>query len=165
MSEILNFEVERTYEVTMDYMVKHWTPVSRHASKEEAEAEIARLQQEFSSLDCMYHVRDHTPTDYEAIDAAFNAQYWAGQARVAEARLKAERETYALKGMEVEVVKGRKVPKGTKGEVFWVGESTFGYTTSWRVGFKTAEGEKHFTALSNVEAVEGWPYEDEAEVA
>lgn len=151
-----NFEVERTYDVTMDHMVKHWSSVSRHATREEAEAEIARLEGEFSSLDCMYHVRDHTPvaqTDWDAVDASWNARYWADRAAAARAQQANIDAIYALKGEEVEVVKGRKVPVGTTGTVFWVGESTFGHTTSWRVGFKTAKGEKHFTALSNVEAV------------
>ncbi len=53
------------------------------------------------------------------------------------------------RGREVKVVKGRKVPVGTAGQVFWYGQTQYG----WRVGFTTAAGEKHFTAASNVEVV------------
>lgn len=52
-----------------------------------------------------------------------------------------------VKGQTVTVVKGRKVPKGTTGIVFWVGENQWGP----QVGFK-ADGETYFTALGNVES-------------
>lgn len=59
---------------------------------------------------------------------------------------------------EVRVVKGRKVPIGTTGTVFWIGMrnySKYGYWWSWevRVGIKTAEGETYFTAENNIELV------------
>jgi hypothetical protein len=70
------------------------------------------------------------------------------------------------KGDEVEVVKGRKVPKGTKGVVIWMGEGTsYGFRQGgWgsyraqraapaRLGVKDAEGTVHWTAASNVEVV------------
>lgn len=53
-----------------------------------------------------------------------------------------------IKGQTVEVVRGRKVPKGTAGEIVWVGVDSFGKA---RVGIKTADGETVFTAQSNVE--------------
>ena len=52
-------------------------------------------------------------------------------------------------GTHVKVVKGRKVPVGTTGKVFWVGEGRHGE----RVGFNDGEGERYFTALTNVVAV------------
>lgn len=54
-------------------------------------------------------------------------------------------------GQTVEVFKGRKVPKGTVGEVFWVAPEADGYGVV-KVGFKTAEGVKHFTNIENVRA-------------
>jgi hypothetical protein len=51
------------------------------------------------------------------------------------------------KGKTVKVVRGRKVPKGTSGLVFWVGSNQWGESC----GFITATGDKHFTALTNVE--------------
>lgn len=53
-----------------------------------------------------------------------------------------------VKGATVTVVKGRKVPLGTTGTVTWIGEDSWGKA---RVGFRTAEGESVFTAMSNVE--------------
>ena len=56
------------------------------------------------------------------------------------------------RGTRVVVARGRKVPKGTAGEVFWVGSTRWG----WRVGF-TPDGVENdgnngtFTALSNVD--------------
>jgi hypothetical protein len=52
------------------------------------------------------------------------------------------------KGVIVEVVKGRKIPIGTRGEVFWSGEGSFGE----RVGIM-ADGEKIYIAATNVKAV------------
>lgn len=49
-------------------------------------------------------------------------------------------------GDRVKVVKGRKVPLGTVGKVFWVGDGKHGE----RVGFKDGDGETHWTSLSNV---------------
>jgi hypothetical protein len=73
------------------------------------------------------------------------------------------------RGVEVEVVRGRKVAKGTKGIVIWVGEgASFGGGFSgsrWgtryprprpgaaRIGVKDAAGEVHWTAATNVDVV------------
>jgi hypothetical protein len=51
-------------------------------------------------------------------------------------------------GATVEVVKGRKVAKGTVGEVFWVGDNGFGVS----VGLSLTNGEKVFTAIKNIES-------------
>ena len=57
----------------------------------------------------------------------------------------------------VRVVKGRKVPIGTEGRVFWLKRydnskhgDPWGIYSSTRVGIKTADGSTHFTALDNV---------------
>lgn len=70
-------------------------------------------------------------------------------------------------GKTVRVYKGRKVPVGTIGEVFWVGwhcRSPYGdpwgiYTTT-RVGIKDWRGDVYWTALDNVEHYEGNDGED-----
>ena len=54
-----------------------------------------------------------------------------------------------VKGATVTVVKGRKVAHGTTGTVTWIGEDSYGKA---RVGFRTADGESIFTAMSNVTA-------------
>lgn len=58
---------------------------------------------------------------------------------------------------QVEVVKGRKVKKGTVGTCFWLRRydnsrygDPWGIYSSTRIGIKTAEGETYFTALDNV---------------
>jgi hypothetical protein len=47
---------------------------------------------------------------------------------------------------DVVVFKGRKVPVGTEGRVFWMELTRWG----WSVGIETDKGDKMFTALSNV---------------
>jgi hypothetical protein len=63
-------------------------------------------------------------------------------------------------GRRVKVVKGRKVPAGAEGTVFWYGKDKYAGKnwlpwddgrTGYRVGFETANGEKFFTAATNVE--------------
>lgn len=49
----------------------------------------------------------------------------------------------------VKVVRGRKVPKGTIGRVFWMGDSGYGES----VGLELADGKKVFTAKTNVEVI------------
>ena len=67
--------------------------------------------------------------------------------RLAQAIAKGE----VVKGQTVEVFKGRKVPKGTVGVVFWVAPEEDGYGVV-KVGFTTSEGVKHFTNIENVRA-------------
>lgn len=57
-------------------------------------------------------------------------------------------------GDVVTVYKGRKVPIGTTGKVFWrnsykFGKSRFALIT-WRIGIKTFEGETFFTSADNM---------------
>jgi len=65
------------------------------------------------------------------------------------------------KGTVVKVVRGVKVPRGTVGVVFWVGDTKFGA----RVGFKDDAGEVFWTAAGNVEALEAVPVVAPAKVA
>jgi hypothetical protein len=84
------------------------------------------------------------------------AEYAAVRARVKAGRdavAAAKREAMTVrKGKTIKVVKGRKVPKGTVGECIWVGAgANYGYGEApLRVGLKTATGEVHWTAYSNV---------------
>jgi hypothetical protein len=55
-----------------------------------------------------------------------------------------------VKGATVVVARGRKVPKGTTGVVFWTGTDAFDKP---KVGFCDAAGVTHWTAASNVEPV------------
>jgi hypothetical protein len=69
------------------------------------------------------------------------------KANLAEAEAEANE---VRKGSRVEVFKGRKVPKGTVGECFWVGNGNYGP----RCGIRDDDGETHWTALSNVRPLE-----------
>ena len=53
-----------------------------------------------------------------------------------------------VKGATVVVVRGRKVPKGTTGIVFWTGTDAYDKP---KIGFRDAAGATHWTATSNVE--------------
>jgi hypothetical protein len=56
-----------------------------------------------------------------------------------------------VKDQTVVVVKGRKVPKGTTGVVMWTGVDAYDKP---RIGFRDAAGQTHWTAASNVQAVQ-----------
>lgn len=88
----------------------------------------------------------------EALVEAFKA--WQGEQRAAHQAWCRAQETltdlhYVAKGAPVKVVKGRKVPVGTTGECFWIGEGTWGT----RVGLRDEAGETHWTAITNVERI------------
>jgi len=67
----------------------------------------------------------------------------------------AQRDGRIIKGVTVDVVKGRKVPVGTRAEVTWIGDGGYGP----RVGL-LIDGEKVYTALSNVAVapIEDFPH-------
>lgn len=61
----------------------------------------------------------------------------------------AEKAKEPAKGKRVKVVRGRKVPIGTEGDCFWLGESRYGH----RLGLKTSAGETVWVDAKNCEAV------------
>jgi len=97
---------------------------------------------------------------YEEYRAQQEAEYNAAKAQ-AEAAV-------PYRGKAVKVVHGRKVPVGTTGRVFWFGRDKYArfYGTDTdryglpdaryhRVGIETANGERYFTSMKNVEVVAG----------
>jgi len=106
---------------------------------------------DYSNTDGSFEV-DATPDVRAAYDAYTDKITAAHVAYVAELEF-----NRVHKGKFVVVARGRKVPKGTRGQVFWIGNN--GYGTS--VGIITATGEKHFTALANVDVVLATPEETE----
>lgn len=59
---------------------------------------------------------------------------------------------------KVKVVKGRKVPIGTEGVVFWMGSycnspyrDPWGIYTTYRCGIRDEAGDIHWTAVDNIE--------------
>ncbi len=62
----------------------------------------------------------------------------------------------------VKVVKGRKVPIGTIGKVFFIKTMYFGYKgyqTAIKIGLLDKDGNKHYTYIDNVEVVNPEQYE------
>lgn len=164
------FQPQYSYEATtLDYLSPAWYPfredaptgqegaVIEFASKEEAEA-FAAAKREANEAQgqkqgfwepVVYKVAT-VPTKVEHdefLEAEFaaNRQYWAGRAEAA----RIQEANTPSKGKDVEVVRGRKVPIGTKGYVIWYGEGNWGP----RVGIKDAAGEVHWTAASNVAVI------------
>ena len=112
--------------------------------------------------DAQSHLKPYAPSpEVDAspeMIAAYMAHIAAEQAAAEKARRESEARRAAQraeeerkaprKGRTLRVVKGRKVPKGTEGVCFWVGESQWGK----RVGMKVA-GETVWVDAKNVEAV------------
>lgn len=71
-------------------------------------------------------------------------------ARIIKARKDKEEAKIIRLHKVVKVVQGRKVPIGTEGEVFWMGDSGYGMS----VGLRLIDGKKVFTAMKNVEVVQ-----------
>jgi hypothetical protein len=69
------------------------------------------------------------------------------ETRKAEEAKRLADEKRPCRGCMARVVRGRKVPVGTVGTVFWMGEGQYGT----RVGLKDSTGQVHWTAASNVE--------------
>ena len=53
-------------------------------------------------------------------------------------------------GQTIKVYRGRKVPQGTIGIVFWVAEEADGFGV-YKIGFKDESGVKYFCAINNVD--------------
>ncbi len=100
--------------------------------------------------------RAYAPTKYHKADASpairAKAMAWYVQnpqvRAVAKAALESRRAKVSV-GDQVEVEAGRKLPKGTQGQVFWVGRDSFN-PKAYRVGLVLADGSKVFTSLGNV---------------
>lgn len=166
-TEDATYVIEISYDLTMDY-TPSWEPVKGHEPYHSAEvAEAARLahgeEHEWFDGEAVTRVRRVLNPRPEAgysdpfLEAEFaaNARYWADRAAASRAQEEAEKEMFRLygKGAVVEVTKGRKVPVGTTGTVFWIGEDKFSRTGAMRIGFKDEADTTHWTALSNVESV------------
>lgn len=73
------------------------------------------------------------------------------------------------KGKKIKVVRGRKVPIGATGVVFWMGEVNYDpykrfYNSTMRVGFKGDDGETYWTDARNVEVVNPSDYYEDEKV-
>lgn len=91
--------------------------------------------------------RGVAPLVYTPEEEALIAEIEAEIASLETLHREIEAEKTVRKGCDVVVVRGRKVPRGTEGRVFWVGDSPYGV----RVGINTPSGETVWTAAGNVE--------------
>ena len=130
-------------------MVRVWNP-------EKNTAEVIQLGTNFEGESRWgTSTVDIDPAILAAWEAAEEAA--ANRALAAQAlRDAAERESQAeielktpRRGAEAIVVKGRKVPIGTRGTIVWEGDGQWGP----RVCLLTPSGEKHYTATSNIEVI------------
>lgn len=107
---------------------------------------------------CDATVTVDAPAELVAEYEAFRARREAEKAE----RIRAEREAAAAarleeikrrvdRGKRVVVARGRKVPRGTEGEVFWIGPDKFG--NGDRIGIRTEDGAVHWTAARNCDVV------------
>jgi len=111
--------------------------------------------------------RAYAPTKYHNADASpairAKAMAWYVQnpqvRAVAKAALESRRAKVSV-GDQVVVEAGRKLPKGTQGQVFWVGRDSFN-PKAYRVGLVLADGSKVFTSLGNVAKLNVPPVTDE----
>ena len=101
------------------------------------------------------HVMYHTTAFAMNGGAVVDAPQWVvdhyreklRKEREAEAERKRKSDVY--RGAQVQVVRGRKIPKGTTAQVFWMGSTRFGTS----VGLELPSGERVFTSKVNVEVV------------
>jgi hypothetical protein len=94
---------------------------------------------------------DATPEVLEAV-LAWETERGIGWLRHEETRRWLERAEAACeigRGTRVRVARGRKIPIGTEGEVFWTGHGTWGE----RAGIRGDDGETYWTAITNLDAI------------
>lgn len=124
------------------------------------EKRVDRIDIDYHGWECVPKTGVHTP---DIQDGAFADEYQKYQEKEKELALEMQkRQAKALverkeleakeslllpaKGVKCKVVKGRKVPRGTIGEIFWIGDKGYGV----KVGLKDAKGQSHFTSVSNI---------------
>jgi hypothetical protein len=109
--------------------------------------------------------RFYAPSKYHRVDATEEVRakarnWWATKVGPKQGSLVLMGQRLAVEvGCTVQVIKGRKIPQGTKGEVVWKGRDgyyrSYGLTLSlparaFRVGLRLADGSRVFTSLENV---------------
>jgi hypothetical protein len=150
-------EFERNGYHDSDFYMVVWNP----ATKTPETIEFATTRG--WTYPCFGSSVDATPeviAEYEA--------YLAEQRKKAELASDKEQARQPKFGRTVKVVKGRKVPVGTTGEICWIGKNQFGGAYSkvtTRVGIRLLDGTKVFTDFANCEIVNPEQYETLKEAA
>jgi hypothetical protein len=138
-----------------DFFALVYDPASAVAGSEDVAQRFGFREIEYSTTRCACQNGAWVDADLDVLKVYKEMC----EVRQNEARAKAAALDAATprKGRMIEVVKGRKLPHGTKGEVFWYGQSKFG---GYSVGFITDSGEKHFTNANNVKVIQRVSYEN-----
>jgi hypothetical protein len=108
---------------------------------------VKSLMSSLSQVEAQLAEKEKSVAQYQPYVAQFRANYdklASGVSIIPESAVQV--------GKTVKVVKGRKVPVGTVGRVFWMGEDQY-REGQMRVGIATADGSKHYTAATNVEVL------------
>ncbi len=110
--------------------------------------------------------RAYAPSKYHRADASDDVRakaraWYASNPDIRKgAKVRLERAFAAIRvGDEVEIVAGRKIAKGTKGEVVWVGRDSFN-PKAYRIGLRLPDGSRVFTAMGNAEKLNFNPPSD-----
>jgi len=118
---------------------------------------VIAYNQNTTEFDRIYVKCDYPSDEKQAsytLDATDEVKaIWQGR-KAAAAKAQREREELIelmtpRVGKLLQVIRGRKVAKGTTGECFWVGNTAFGT----RIGIKDAKGVVYWTAVDNVQVV------------
>jgi uncharacterized Zn finger protein len=104
-----------------------------------------RVNLSYSQVGSPYYVK----ADFHTCDPQHAAEY---AAFVQQEELRDRAEGRVRKGFRVEVVAGRKFPKGTQGEVFWIADTEDRYGVI-KAGVATDDGDKIFINISNLQVI------------
>lgn len=126
--------------------------VSKKTSKTYLAQETTWMSDAHTSQNGRTNERKFYPVHKCEPDVAYQARY-----ALAMSLLEADRESKleageVVVGAQVEVFKGRKIPKGTTGEVFWIAPQPDQFDVI-KAGIKTADGEKVFVSVAHLKAV------------
>ncbi len=110
---------------------------------------------EKGSFDTIWYGSDRNDNmPHATVDASpeMFAKWEALQTAQREARYAREELTRVMtpeRGKRLEVIRGRKVPHGTIGDCFWIGNNGYGVS----VGIKDNAGKVYFTSIDNVQVI------------
>lgn len=146
---------EREYN---EFVAKHTAAVNTLAQVEQAEKETAQTHADDQQLlDTFKRIYAGARENLKMLDAQKPSQddYITGLRTRLELLRQGKSVIAADKpavGRTAKVIKGRKVPVGTQGVIFWMGIDQY-KEDSYRVGIE-ANGQKHYTSTDNIEVIQ-----------
>lgn len=140
-----------------EFIAKHTTTKTTLDQMNQADKELAeRHTDDQQLLDTLKRLHDQTEANFKVLDAQKEAQDTAIAALRSRCELLRQGKSVIAAdkpaiGRIAKVVKGRKVPVGTQGMIFWVGLDQY-KEDGIRVGIE-ANGQKHYTDAANIEII------------